>query len=242
VYTPAMDLAKLPARDILDAITQGAIIIDGELNLRYFNAAYAELSLRYGQAPPRLDQPLDKAFPFLPSFVVQNPRIVLQTQKPTSSERYLAFEGGGEAWVETHCMPLMEAGKVTLAMVLITDVTERKRAGVVEKERQFQLMQAGKLAALGELISGMAHEVNNPNNYIRLNTDNLLDLWKDLQPWLDRADKQEGGIRLEGLSYAEACREFESMLKGIREGSERWWRAWAASRARAMRKSARSST
>jgi PAS domain S-box-containing protein len=51
-------------------------------------------------------------------------------------------------------MPLGHNGKQTVGIV-IWDVTEHKQL-------QDQLMQADKLASLGTLISGIAHEINNP--------------------------------------------------------------------------------
>lgn len=43
------------------------------------------------------------------------------------------------------------------------------------KVRQEQLMQSGKMAAVGTLTSGIAHELNNPLNNIGLNTEALID-------------------------------------------------------------------
>jgi C4-dicarboxylate-specific signal transduction histidine kinase len=44
------------------------------------------------------------------------------------------------------------------------------------REKQEQLVQAGKLATLGELTTGVAHELNNPLNNIGLFIGNVLDL------------------------------------------------------------------
>ena len=51
--------------------------------------------------------------------------------------------------------PIVESGRVTGALAIIRDVTDEKR--LTE-----QLMQQEKLAAVGQLVSGVAHELNNP--------------------------------------------------------------------------------
>src|ERR671937_1065685 len=43
------------------------------------------------------------------------------------------------------------------------------------RQKQEQLVQAGKLATLGELTTGVAHELNNPLNNIGLFVGNILD-------------------------------------------------------------------
>src|SRR3954465_2861368 len=44
------------------------------------------------------------------------------------------------------------------------------------REKQEQLVQAGKLATVGELTTGIAHELNNPLNNIGLFVGNAIDL------------------------------------------------------------------
>src|SRR5579883_2198610 len=53
------------------------------------------------------------------------------------------------------------------------------------REKQEQLIQAGKLATLGELTTGVAHELNNPLNNIGLFIGNAIDLLE-----LGKADKE----------------------------------------------------
>jgi C4-dicarboxylate-specific signal transduction histidine kinase len=53
------------------------------------------------------------------------------------------------------------------------------------REKQEQLVQAGKLATLGELTTGVAHELNNPLNNIGLFVGNVIDMIE-----LDVADRE----------------------------------------------------
>src|SRR2546428_4054777 len=59
---------------------------------------------------------------------------------------------------------------------LCETTAEVKRREQELREKQEQLVQAGKLATLGELTTGVAHELNNPLNNIGLFMGNALDL------------------------------------------------------------------
>ena len=56
--------------------------------------------------------------------------------------------------------------KRTETVGLMIDVTDRKAAAE-------QLVQADKMAGLGQMVAGIAHELNQPLNFIRLAVDNL---------------------------------------------------------------------
>ena len=64
-------------------------------------------------------------------------------------------------WVEVtaHAEPARRGLRVD---ALMRDVTERKRLEDQARDLYHQLLQAEKLAALGQTISGVAHELNNP--------------------------------------------------------------------------------
>src|SRR5207249_98547 len=51
--------------------------------------------------------------------------------------------------------PVRERGEVTRVLALARDITDQKHT-------EQQLQQAEKLTAMGQLVSGVAHEINNP--------------------------------------------------------------------------------
>lgn len=59
-------------------------------------------------------------------------------------------------------------GKVKGRLMVFIDVTERKRLEVELQINEMQLVQSAKLAGLGEMATGVAHELNQPLNNIGL--------------------------------------------------------------------------
>jgi signal transduction histidine kinase len=66
-------------------------------------------------------------------------------------------------WIEVtaHAEPGAKGGELRIE-ALMRDVSERKRLEDQARDLYHQLLQAEKLAALGQTISGVAHELNNP--------------------------------------------------------------------------------
>ena len=64
-------------------------------------------------------------------------------------------------WVEVTARAELASGGLRIE-ALMRDVSERKRLEDQTRDLYHQLLQAEKLAALGQTISGVAHELNNP--------------------------------------------------------------------------------
>ena len=78
----------------------------------------------------------------------------------TTGELYIEFrvtvEGGSERWIANRGFPVRDgSGEIYRIGGFLEDITERKAADI-------RFAESERLASIGELSAGVAHEINNP--------------------------------------------------------------------------------
>jgi len=104
---------------------------------------------------------------------------------------------------------------------LQAEIVARKQAQDAERVQFRQLMQADKLITLGILVSGVAHEINNPNQFITSNIAPLKKAWEGALPILDEYHKAHGDFRIGGMNYSRLKQKIPGIFSNISEGVKR---------------------
>lgn len=177
-FLPCGDAAQVRARyeRILESATDGIMVIDPDRRVRIFNRACGEL---LGRAPEdvirtncvcgevvncHMEDGTSLAAQLCPA------RELFSGNGGHQVEEMLATNAAGEErWIETHYSAIRDDnGNVEFVVGIMRDVHDRK---LLEQ----RLAQSEKLAALGQLTAGIAHEIKNPLGVILSSVEIILD-------------------------------------------------------------------
>lgn len=161
-YAPP-ELVRKDVRELAKQSVDGSISpelaawIDGTV-AQVADGAIPELDIRkLHQCPIR--GMLSELYARLAAFAVSS--------EPESSEQELTIQTPTGATVPVSVsFSTLSTGEERLVILIIRDLSERKRLESEREEMQRQLFQSSKLASIGELSAGVAHEINNPLNAV----------------------------------------------------------------------------
>jgi PAS domain S-box-containing protein len=116
-------------------------------------------------------------------------------------------------------------------MLQIIDITDRKKnekelrmyhaeLEKVVEERTHQLLQAEKMASIGILAAGIAHEISNPNNFIMMNTPLMKKGWNTVLPILEKLPDITS-YHVDKMSLSDFLKHALPLTDRIYKGAER---------------------
>ena len=203
-------------RDLLQTVFNGIsdplVLLDGNLRLKMINPA-ASRYYKINAMPP-LDQPCHLALMGL-----DRPCEECEIPKKLEKGSNLVFERKGlfdvhriEEVVVYRSLEPFDSSEATI--IRIRDVTE---ARTMER----QVRQRERMASLGLLISGVAHEINNPNNFISFNLPILKEYLDQILPILDDYAQRHPDFEISNMTYAEFRQDLFKIVENIIHGSLR---------------------
>jgi signal transduction histidine kinase len=105
-------------------------------------------------------------------------------------------------------------GEVTRVIMLASDITERRQL-------REEVDRTGRLAAVGELAAGIAHEINNPTGLILMNMPAIREAFDDIAPLLEEHYRTHGDFAFGGLRYSKMKPQLPLLLGEILDGAQR---------------------
>jgi PAS domain S-box-containing protein len=129
---------------------------------------------------------------------------------------------GSIRWISEHAFHIFdESGEIYRIAGVSSDITGEKRLRQEADDRLRQIIQADRLVALGEVVAGVAHEINNPNSFITYNIPLLKETWHIFKPILDSYASAHPDWKKGNMSLGELMKDMHEIIDAIKIGSDR---------------------
>lgn len=196
-------------KSILDGIQDVISVIGPDMRIRWSNHGQRRWNLRDAKIPQRACYTLwnkniemCKECPVRDCFATGE----MQSAKIASPD--------GTKWGVKAFPQFDSLGNVINVIEVASDISE----SVILKE---ETMRSARLASLGELAAGVAHEINNPNGVIMHSAPILKEIVAAALPLFDDYAQQHGDFQLGRLPYSRLRDTLQRLPDRIIDGSQR---------------------
>ena len=137
-----------------------------------------------------------------------------QTEAGAAPRRYETRVIGKDGHVHEGFLTIEMIPGTSERVASFLDLTDLKQA-----ERQ--MYHAEKMASLGQIVAGVTHEINNPNNFIFFNLPILRRYIGALTEHLDGSGTEPPEIAMLGMTYQQFRDDLDKLLDNMEHGSQR---------------------
>ncbi|MBU4262516.1 MAG: PAS domain S-box protein [Proteobacteria bacterium] len=192
---------------IFESLPTAVFLLDDKRRIVHMNQAGAQMINPAAKAGGHYYSQSENRIPF--PWLADELSRFRETGDEKEYEYLVELSEGNECQVLARFRPMQDISfKYTGTVVILKDITERKKAEEELKLTQAHMIQQEKMASIGQLAAGVAHEINNPMGFIMSNLSTLSKYIDRLTEFIAVEDKM--------ISHADDVTNAEQ-LAGIRK-------------------------
>ena len=110
--------------------------------------------------------------------------------------------------------------KDEVIQIVFNDITNERELKKNQQDYELQLIQKNKMASIGTMLSGVTHEINNPNHIIKQNTIVLKETLDAIKPALEIYAAKHSDTNFNNLTVSELMKIIPELIDDIQHGSD----------------------
>ena len=199
---------------VFEGISEPLLLVDPNMRVKLMNKTASSYYRALGIV-------LEPGKKLCTKTVSENPGFCIGCSIPelVSKGEYCRFERQGladsERTEKVFIYPADKEENVSAdAIIRIMDITDDIRL-------KQEIAQADKMIALGTLVAGVAHEINNPNHVILLNVPILSDVWQKVSPIFDEYCQTHEDFFVGAMPFSQLRKEIPRLILDIESSADR---------------------
>jgi|GEM_PF-5151823 len=166
------------------------------------------------------------------SFIHPDDKEALLDDLIESDQKEISYEGecrvitssGRVKWINLKkCLVFTDTG--TRKIFIVEDISGRKKSEENLKATQMQLIQSEKLAGIGQLAAGIAHEINNPVGFVSSNSETIVKYMEKIKELIALYERKAENEEVEAYKKSQkipfVLEDLNDLLLENRDGLER---------------------
>ncbi len=171
-------------RTIIDSTPLGIVITNEDTIIEYANQAYCEI---YGYSPEEL---IGNSFtmivpPERKDFWIDLHKKYLDGYKEIRGEWEVRHKSGRPIYILADAARITGTDGKRKKVTFVSDITEMVKLKEDARQTEVQLMQSEKMSSLGQMVAGVAHEINTPLGFVKGNLQLLMEAQSEVQRLID---------------------------------------------------------